>query len=77
LIVFVSSLLLAFQDFSDVNNEKRRNKTLADVNRVFNIIFCIEALLKIAAYGGLGRPTSYFRNKWNCFDFFLVLVGLF
>lgn len=44
---------------------------------MFNGIFVLEVILKVIAYGAFGRPTSYFRNYWNLFDFFLALVGLF
>ena len=33
----------------------------------FTIIFIIEAVLKLIAYG-----KSYFENSWNKFDFFVV-----
>jgi hypothetical protein len=38
----------------------------------FNTIFTIEFLLKLCAFGHL-----YFYDAWNCFDFGLVISGLF
>lgn len=35
-------------------------------------VFVAEAVLKII---GLG-PTDYFRDNWNKFDFFLVVISL-
>jgi hypothetical protein len=41
-------------------------------NYVFAIIFLVEACLKAVAYG-----SSYFRNAWNKFDFFVVSASIF
>lgn len=41
-------------------------------NYVFTIIFLIEAILKLIAFGG-----SYFNNSWNKFDFFVVVSSIF
>lgn len=38
-------------------------------------IFCIEALLKIMAFGFVLHPGSYLRNGWNILDFVVVVVG--
>ncbi|PNH09896.1 Sodium channel protein type 5 subunit alpha [Tetrabaena socialis] len=40
-------------------------------NLVFTSLFVLEAALKIAAWGGF-----YFRDAWNCFDFFVVLASV-
>ncbi|KAM7445212.1 hypothetical protein ABFA07_006340 [Porites harrisoni] len=42
----------------------------------FVLIFCIEALLKIMAYGFLLHPGSYLRNVWNILDFVVVVIGI-
>eukprot|EP00347_Sterkiella_histriomuscorum_P003601 403363663 len=44
---------------------------LDQLNVVFSLIFLIEAILKIIAYG-----FSYFENSWNKFDFIIVLTSL-
>jgi hypothetical protein len=36
-------------------------------NVIFSIVFIVEAVLKLIAYG-----KSYFENAWNKFDFFVV-----
>lgn len=41
-------------------------------NTIFAIIFIIEALLKLVAFG-----RSYFNNNWNRFDFFVVCASIF
>jgi len=44
---------------------------LENANLAFTVIFTLEAAMKIT---GLG--WSYFKNNWNCFDFFLVVISL-
>lgn len=40
------------------------------INIVFNIIFTIEAVIKIIAL-----RSQYFRDAWNCFDFTIVVLS--
>jgi len=47
---------------------KSLDSTLEICNYVFAIIFNFEAALKITALG-----TKYFSDKWNLFDFFVVV----
>lgn len=42
---------------------------------VFIIIFVIEAVLKIGAYGLLFHAGAYLRNGWNIIDALIVVVG--
>ena len=41
-------------------------------NILFTIVFGIEAILKLIAYG-----KTYFKNSWNQFDFFVVIASVF
>ena len=43
---------------------------LAVANYVFTAVFLVEAILKLTAFSG-----SYFRDKWNVFDFIIVLAS--
>merc|ERR1719473_865534 len=42
------------------------------INIFFFVLYLIEMLLK---WVGIGI-TQYFKNWWNCFDFFLVIISL-
>jgi len=44
---------------------------LEGINYIFTVIFLVEAILKIIAYG-----WSYFGTAWNKFDFFVVCSSL-
>ena len=41
-------------------------------NHVFSLVFLLEAIFKLIAYG-----WSYFRNNQNRFDFFVVISSFF
>lgn len=41
-------------------------------NLIFTVIFGLEALLKIVAFG----PWNYLRDSWNAFDFFVVIISV-
>lgn len=42
---------------------------------VFLVIFTVETVLKIVAYGLVLHPSAYIRNGWNLLDFIIVVVG--
>ena len=43
---------------------------------VFNIIFIVEASVKITAMGFVLHKKSYLREAWNCLDFFIVMISI-
>jgi len=45
---------------------------LERINQVFTGVFVLEACLKLYALS----PSGYFADKWNCFDFFVVITSL-
>ncbi|ERE64227.1 voltage-dependent L-type calcium channel subunit alpha-1F [Cricetulus griseus] len=51
--------------------------TKEQVEYVFLVIFTVETVLKIVAYGLVLHPSAYIRNGWNLLDFIIVVVGLF
>ena len=48
------------------------NHGLIFSNHVFSLVFLMEAIFKIIAYG-----RSYFKNTQNQFDFFVVVSSVF
>ena len=46
-----------------------------NIEYVFMVIFTVEAMLKIAAYGFALHPGAYLRNVWNFLDFIIVVIG--
>ena len=66
-VIVANSISISTLSFGD-NDAKLR--LLGTLNEAFSFIFIVEAILKITAFG-----TGYFRDKWNRFDFGVV-VGL-
>ncbi|EGR32725.1 hypothetical protein IMG5_072530 [Ichthyophthirius multifiliis] len=46
------------------------------IDYVFNIIFTLEAMLKIIAYGFIFDENSYLTESWSQIDFFIVCSAL-
>jgi voltage-dependent calcium channel L type alpha-1D len=42
---------------------------------VFLVIFSLEAVVKIIAYGFVLHPGAYLRSGWNFLDFVIVVIG--
>lgn len=45
------------------------------IEYVFVVIFTLEAILKIIAYGFVLHSGAYLRNGWNVLDFVIVVIG--
>ena len=45
------------------------------IEYVFLVIFTIESVIKIVAYGFVLHPYAYLRSGWNLLDFTIVVVG--
>ena len=58
-------LMMTYEGMSE-----QYENTLFIFNVIFTLVFCIEAILKLAAFGVPG----YFSDRWNIFDF-LIVVG--
>ncbi|BHF59845.1 hypothetical protein SprV_0100280600 [Sparganum proliferum] len=46
--------------------------TLIFLNSAFTVMFSVECVLKIMAFG----PKNYFRDRWNIFDFITVIGSI-
>ena len=45
------------------------------VEIIFLVIFTVEAIMKIIAYGFILHAGAYLRNGWNILDFTIVVIG--
>ncbi|KRY35334.1 Voltage-dependent calcium channel type D subunit alpha-1 [Trichinella spiralis] len=50
--------------------------SLEQVEYIFIVVFTIECVMKVIAYGFLFHPGAYLRNGWNLLDFLIVVIGL-
>ena len=69
-LIIMGNMIVVVLSYMNLSEESQEKIDVAD--QVFMYIFVAEAVLKII---GLG-PTLYFRDNWNKFDFFLVVVSL-
>jgi hypothetical protein len=72
--VLVSCVSLVLWSPNDDSSTKARILILAD--DIFVWVFCVEAALKITAFGVWRSEHAYFRNAWNGLDFFICLTAV-
>jgi len=66
---------LALFDYTDKDMNGPLNKKLDLCNKIFTIIFIVEAVLKIMAMGFILHPYAYMRDYWNAIDIIIVITG--
>ena len=70
-VIVVNAVVLGLETYQGVDD--RYGDALSVVNDVCFVIFVIELLLRIGAYGR--RPWEFFRDGWNVFDFIVIGVA--
>jgi hypothetical protein len=75
LLIVVNSVFLALDD-PNVQTNTVFNQALCDCDLAFLIIFTLEMVLKMGAYGVFFHSRSYLRDPWNLLDCFVVITGL-
>ena len=51
------------------------NKILSIIGAVLILIFSLEAIIKIVAWGFVNSEKAYLRSNWNKLDFLIVIAG--
>lgn len=81
MMIILNSTLMAFVDYRYVNDDYEplsdvswRNRTLEIAEYIFLIIFFVECLAKIIAFGFIRGRHAYLRSSWNVFDFITVVI---
>ncbi|XP_037368962.1 voltage-dependent L-type calcium channel subunit alpha-1F isoform X2 [Talpa occidentalis] len=77
LTIFANCVALGVYIPFPEDDSNTANYNLEQVEYVFLVIFTVETVLKIVAYGLVLHPSAYIRNGWNLLDFIIVVVGLF
>jgi hypothetical protein len=75
-IIFLNSMFLAVYDYNDRDEKFPRNQAINVAGVIFTILFTVECVLKILAYGFIVHYKAYLRDGWNWIDFIVVIVGL-
>ena len=45
------------------------------IEYIFLVVFTLECVMKILAYGFVMHDGAYLRNAWNVLDFVIVMIG--
>ena len=74
---FIFGAIIASCIITSHNSQNRFNLAdpyfVADLS--LNIVFALEAFIKIIAHGFILHRGAYLRNNWNVFDFSVVVCG--
>ena len=70
-VIVVNAVVLGLETYQGL--DERYGDELSLVNDVCFVIFVVELLLRIGAYGR--RPWEFFRDGWNIFDFIVIGVA--
>lgn len=75
LCILTNSFVLANLDFRIQNLSSDKNTFLNYANAFFTVIFILEALIKIIAYGLILQKHSFFRHYLNYLDLIIIIGG--
>ena len=75
LFILANCIVLCI-DNQFVNPDSKRAKAIKYLNYIFNILFIIEAIMKIISLGFIFTKNAYLRNIINIIDFFCIIIGL-
>ncbi|CAL1275564.1 unnamed protein product [Larinioides sclopetarius] len=76
LTIFANCIALAVFTPFPFGDSNAVNATLEKVEYIFLVIFTLECVMKIIAYGFVLHPGAYLRNTWNLLDFVIVVIGV-
>ena len=74
-MILLNSITLAIYDYSDRDSTTSYNQILDKIGMVLTIVFIIECVLKIMAFGLIIHENSYLRIGWNLIDLVVVITG--
>jgi len=75
-VIMMNCITLAMYDPFDEDCVTQKCKILSYFDLFFTAFFTLECIIKLTAMGAYGKPNAYFRDSWNRFDFFIVIVGM-
>ncbi|CAH0562347.1 unnamed protein product [Brassicogethes aeneus] len=74
--IFANCVALAVYTPFPYSDSNTTNAYLEKIEYIFLVIFTVECIMKIIAYGFLMHPGAYLRNGWNLLDFTIVIIGM-
>ncbi|XP_073994416.1 ca[2+]-channel protein alpha[[1]] subunit D isoform X2 [Rhodnius prolixus] len=76
LTIFANCVALAVYTPYPNADSNSTNAYLEKIEYIFLVIFTVECVMKIIAYGFVAHPGAYLRNGWNLLDFTIVVIGM-
>ncbi|KAK7582611.1 hypothetical protein V9T40_014056 [Parthenolecanium corni] len=76
LTIFANCIALAVYTPYPCGDSDDTNSILDNIESIFLVIFTLECMMKILAYGFIAHSGAYLRNGWNLLDFTIVVIGL-
>ncbi|BFZ10577.1 hypothetical protein BsWGS_13616 [Bradybaena similaris] len=73
--IFANCVALAIYTPYPNSDSNYINAALDRIEYVFLVVFLLEGILKIIAYGFVMHQGAYLRNGWNALDFTIVVIG--
>jgi hypothetical protein len=67
-----NAIILAIDEDSETTGSSWKE----EIDFYFLILYCVEMILKIIAYGFIMDSGSYMRSSWNVFDFVIVILSI-
>jgi Ion transport protein len=76
IFIIISTVQLA-SDNPLIDENSTSSKALYSLDKVSTVIFSLESIMKIIAFGFWGCGSqSYMRNAWNVLDLIVVIVSV-
>jgi voltage-gated sodium channel len=70
-VIVTNAVVLGLETYAGI--DERYGDQLELVNDLCFVIFVVELVLRIGAYGR--RPWNFFRDGWNVFDFVVIAIA--
>ncbi|XP_044016897.1 muscle calcium channel subunit alpha-1 isoform X3 [Aphidius gifuensis] len=74
--IFANCVALAVYTPYPCGDSNQTNMILEKIEYIFLVIFTVECVMKIIAYGFVAHQGAYLRNGWNMLDFTIVVIGM-
>ena len=74
--LIIGNLVIISLNHPWLDPSSKRKKIIDSLNYIFNIIFIIEAIIKIISKGFLLDKNAYLRSVINIIDFICIIIGI-
>ena len=75
-LIGINCIMLALYDPLDEGQNSSLSQTTQVIEKVLVVVFALEIVVKMMAFGLLNGRRAFFRSGWNWMDLFVVAVGL-